>query len=185
MKVEATAIAGVIIFEPRVFSDERGVFFETWSQARYFDEGIPETFVQDNVSRSTRGVLRGLHYQLPDAQGKLLSVLEGEIFDVAVDIRRGSPTYKQWVGLTLSATNRRQLYVPAGCAHGFQAVSPEAVLLYKCTEYYQPSSERSILWSDDQLAIPWPMPPILSGKDRDAPLLRDIPDSRLPEFVAP
>ena len=185
MKVEATSVPGVIIIEPRAFPDDRGVFFETWSQARYAQAGVPERFVQDNISRSARGVVRGLHYQHPNAQGKLLTVLEGEIFDIAVDIRRGSPTFKQWVGATLSAENRRQLYVPAGFAHGFQAVSAEAVLLYKCTEYYQPSSEHSILWSDGELAIPWPLPPILSDKDRDAPLLRDIPDSRLPEFVTP
>ena len=185
MKVEDTEIPGVILFEPRAFSDDRGVFFETWSHERYAQAGVPEKFVQDNVSRSSRGVLRGLHYQLPNAQGKLLSVLDGEIFDVAVDIRRGSPTFRQWVGVTLSAENRRQLYVPAGCAHGFQALSESATVLYKCTEYYHQSSEQSVLWSDDELAIPWTLPPILSDKDRDAPLLRDIPRGRLPEFSAP
>ena len=159
------------------------MFFETWSQALYAQAGVPEKFVQDNVSRSARGVLRGLHYQEPNAQGKLLSVLEGEIFDVAVDIRPGSPTFKQWVGMTLSAENRRQLYVPAGFAHGFQAMSANATVLYKCTEYYDHASEHSILWSDDEFAIPWPLPPILSDKDRDAPLLRDIPESRLPQFT--
>lgn len=183
MKVEATAIPGVIIIEPRAFSDERGMFFETWSQVRYAQAGVPEKFVQDNVSRSTRGVLRGLHYQEPNAQGKLLSVLEGEIFDVAVDLRQGSPTFKQWVGVTLSAENQRQLYVPAGIAHGFQATSASATVLYKCTAYYDHASEHSILWSDDELAIPWPLPPILSDKDRDAPLLRDIPQGRLPQFT--
>ena len=183
MKVEATATPGVIIIEPRAFSDERGMFFETWSQARYAQAGVPEKFVQDNVSRSARGVLRGLHYQEPNAQGKLLSVLDGEIFDVAVDIRRGSPTFTQWVGVTLSAENRRQLYVPAGFAHGFQAMSANATVLYKCTEYYHSASELSVSWSDDELAIPWPLPPILSDKDRDAPLLRDIPESRLPQFT--
>ena len=183
MKVETTAIPGVIIIEPRAFSDERGMFFETWSQARYAQAGVPEKFVQDNVSRSTRGVLRGLHYQQPNAQGKLLSVLDGEIFDVAVDIRQGSPTFKQWVGVTLSAESRRQLYVPAGFAHGFQAMSANATVLYKCTEYYDHASELSVCWSDDQLTIPWSLPPILSDKDRDAPLLRDIPKGRLPQFT--
>lgn len=183
MKVEATAIPGLIIIEPRAFSDDRGVFFETWSQARYAHAGVPEKFVQDNVSRSSRGVLRGLHYQHPNAQGKLLSVLEGEIFDIAVDIRRGSPTFKQWVGVTLSAENRRQLYVPAGCAHGFQAMSANATVLYKCTEYYDSASELSVSWSDDVLAIPWPLPPILSDKDGEAPRLREIPHARLPQFT--
>lgn len=182
MKVEATAIPGLIIIEPRAFSDDRGVFFETWSQARYALAGLPEQFVQDNVSRSARGVLRGLHYQEPNAQGKLLSVLEGEIFDIAVDIRRGSPTFKQWVGATLSAENRHQLYVPAGFAHGFQAMSADATVLYKCTAFYDHESEHSVRWSDDELAIQWPLPPILSDKDRDAPCLREIPQDRLPQF---
>ena len=182
MKVEATALPGVIIIEPRVFPDERGLFFETWSQARYAQAGVAEQFVQDNLSRSSRGVVRGLHYQLPYTQGKLLSVVNGEIFDVAVDIRPGSPTFKQWVGVTLSATNRRQLYVPAGYAHGFQALSDEAALLYKCTEYYQPSAEQSILWSDEELAIRWALPPILGDKDRAAPRLADVPEDRLPPY---
>ena len=185
MKVEATAIPGVVIIEPRAFSDNRGMFFETWSQARYAEAGIPERFVQDNLSHSSRGVLRGLHYQQPNAQGKLLSVLDGEIFDVAVDIRQGSPTYGKWVGVTLSAQNHRQLYVPAGCAHGFQAMSATATVHYKCTEYYDTASELSVNWSDGDLAIPWALPPILSDKDRDAPLLRDIPRGRLPEYSAP
>ena len=184
MNVESTAIPGVLLLEPRVFSDARGVFFETWSLLRYAQAGLPTTFVQDNISRSRRGVIRGLHYQLPNAQGKLLSVLEGEIFDVAVDIRRGSPTFGQWVGATLNAENHRQMYVPPGCAHGFQAMSASAVVLYKCTEYYHPSSERSVLWSDEELAISWSLPPILADKDRDAPLLRDIPASHLPEYSA-
>lgn len=183
MKVEATAIPGVLLLEPRVFSDGRGDFFETWSMERYARAGMPERFVQDNVSRSSRAVLRGLHYQLPNAQGKLLSVLEGEILDIAVDIRRDSSTFKQWVAETLSAENGRQLYVPAGCAHGFQALSATAVVLYKCTEYYDVASERIILWSDDELAIPWPLPPIVSDKDRDARPLREIPEGELPGFA--
>ncbi len=183
MNVEATEIPGVLIVHPDAYTDERGLFYETWSQARYAHAGMPETFVQDNVSRSSRGVLRGLHFQYPQSQGKLLSVLEGEIFDVAVDIRRGSPTFGRWVGATLSAANHVQLYVPAGCAHGFQALSDEAVVLYKCTEYYQHGSERSVLWSDEELAIPWTLPPILSAKDRTAPRLRAIPESALPPYT--
>jgi dTDP-4-dehydrorhamnose 3,5-epimerase len=182
VKSEATDIPGVVIIHPDVYTDERGVFFETWSQARYANVGVPETFVQDNVSRSSRGVLRGLHYQLPHAQGKLLSVLEGEIFDVAVDIRRGSPSYGKWVGVTLSSTNHVQLYVPAGCAHGFQALSDEAVVLYKCTEYYHHNSDHSVLWSDSDLAIPWALPPLLSAKDRVAPRLSDVPKGELPMY---
>ena len=185
MNVEATDIPGVLIVRPNVFTDERGLFYETWSKARYGHAGMPETFVQDNVSRSSRGVLRGLHYQLPNAQGKLLSVLHGEIFDVAVDIRRDSPSYGKWVGVTLSAANQVQLYVPAGCAHGFQALSAEAVVLYKCTEYYDHGSERSVFWSDEDVAIPWVLPPILSGKDQAAPRLRDIPPDKLPVYAAP
>lgn len=185
MKVEATELPGVVTVAPRAFSDDRGLFFETWSRARYAQAGMPEDFVQDNVSRSARGVLRGLHYQLPFAQGKLVSVLAGEVFDVVLDIRRGSPTFRQWTGVTLSADNRRQLYVPAGCAHGFQALSAEAVVLYKCTQYYDQPSEFTVLWSDEELAIPWTLPPILSAKDRAAPRLREIPDERLPEFSTP
>ncbi len=182
MNVEATEMPGVLIVHPDAYTDERGLFYETWSQARYAHAGMPETFVQDNVSRSSRGVLRGLHYQDPHAQGKLLSVLEGEIFDVAVDIRRGSPTYGRWVGVTLSATNHVQLYVPAGCAHGFQALSDEAVVLYKCTEYYHHGADHSVLWSDEDLGIPWTLPPILSAKDRAARRLSAIPGSELPTY---
>ena len=182
MKVESTEIPGVAVIHPNAFADSRGLFYETWNQSRYASAGMPEAFVQDNVSRSSRGVLRGLHYQLPQSQGKLLSVLAGEIFDVAVDIRRGSPAFGKWVGVTLSAANHLQLYVPAGCAHGFQALSDEAVVLYKCTEYYHPASERAVLWSDEDLGIPWTLPPILSAKDQDAPHLRAIPEGALPVY---
>ena len=180
MKVVPTAIDGVTVVEPRVFGDARGVFFESWSELRYANAGLPGRFVQDNVSRSSRGALRGLHYQRPHGQGKLVSVVEGEIFDVAVDIRRDSPTFRQWVGVTLSAANQRQLYIPVGFAHGFQAVSDTAIVLYKCTEYYDAACERSILWSDDEIAIPWALAPLLSDKDRDAPCLRDLHADELP-----
>ena len=183
MEVEATVIPGVVVIQPDVFTDERGVFHEAWSQRRYAEAGVREAFVQDNISRSARGVLRGLHYQDPHPQGKLLSVLQGEIFDVAVDIRRGSPAFGQWVGVTLSDANHRQLYIPPGCAHGFQALS-EAVVTYKCTEYFEQGSDRYVLWSDEDLGISWTLPPILSAKDRIAPCLRDIAEAALPVYSA-
>jgi dTDP-4-dehydrorhamnose 3,5-epimerase len=190
-----TRLPGVVIFEPRVFRDDRGEFLETWHQARYAAAGLPEAFVQDNLSVSRRGVLRGLHYQHPLAQGKLVSVLEGEVFDVAVDIRRGSPTFARWVGMTLSGENRRQLYVPPGFAHGFYVTSDRALFLYKCTAYYAPSDEGSVLWNDPDLAIDWPLgqrsvvsgqssgaDPILAPKDAAAPRLAGIPGDRLPQY---
>ncbi len=175
-------IPGLVVIEPAVFADARGAFLESWSRARYAEAGIVDDFVQDNVSHSVRGVLRGLHYQQPRAQGKLISVVQGEAFDVAVDIRTGSPTYRQWTGISLSGENRRQLYIPPGFAHGFQVLSADATVLYKCTDYYDHSSEHSILWSDEDLAIAWPLEPILSAKDRDAPRLRDLPAHALPPY---
>ncbi|MCD2511105.1 dTDP-4-dehydrorhamnose 3,5-epimerase [Comamonas endophytica] len=173
MKATPLAIPEVILFEPRVFGDERGFFFESFSQQR-FDEAVGGhyDFVQDNHSRSSRGVLRGLHYQLPPhAQGKLVRVVEGAVFDVAVDIRRSSPTFGQWVGAHLSAENHHQLWVPPGFAHGFVVLSDSAQFLYKTTNYYAPASERSIIWNDPQLAIDWPLDaaPSLSAKDAVAP----------------
>lgn len=169
MKATPLAIPEVILFEPKVFGDDRGFFFESFSQQR-FDEAVGQhyDFVQDNHSRSSRGVLRGLHYQLPPhAQGKLVRVVEGEVFDVAVDIRRSSPTFGQWVGAHLSAENQHQLWVPPGFAHGFVVLSESAQFLYKTTSYYAPASERSIMWNDPQLGIGWPgdAAPSLSAKD--------------------
>lgn len=189
MKVIETSLPGVLLVEPRVFRDERGHFLETWNLERCRVAGLPESFVQDNVSVSRRGVLRGLHYQEPNAQGKLVSVLEGEVFDVAVDIRQGSPNYGRWVGYTLSAANARQLYVPEGFAHGFVVVSEVAVFSYKCTAFYDPNAEGSVRWDDPDLHIDWPVEsPILSPKDAAAPRLVELPAERLPRFrseVAP
>ncbi len=180
MNVTPTELPGVLVIEPRVFGEARGWFKETWNAARYAPHGIPTTFVQDNVSYSIPGVLRGLHYQLPNAQGKLVSVLEGEIYDVAVDIRRGSPTFGRAVGVILSSDNHRQLWVPEGFAHGFYVKKP-ALVGYKVTALYDPKAERAILWSDADLAIEWPgHEPVLSDKDARAPRLKDIPVDLLP-----
>jgi dTDP-4-dehydrorhamnose 3,5-epimerase len=169
MRAIATSIPEVIILEPKVFGDERGFFYESFN-AKAFEEatGVKREFVQDNHSRSARGVLRGLHYQLQQAQGKLVRVTVGEVFDVAVDLRRSSPTFGQWVGEILSAENKRQLWVPEGFAHGFVVLSDYAEFLYKTTDYYAPEHERSILWNDPDLAIEWPLQeaPQLSGKDQ-------------------
>lgn len=175
MNIIDTAITDVKIIEPKVFGDERGFFYESFSQ-RLFDEavGYRVDFVQDNHSRSARGVLRGLHYQLPPyAQGKLVRCTVGEVFDVAVDIRRSSPTFGQWVGVHLSAENKRQLWIPAGFAHGFVTLSEHAEFLYKTTQYYAPSHDRGILWNDPAIGIVWPDAGTLqlSGKDQVQPLL--------------
>lgn len=176
MNVQPTALAGVLILEPRLFEDARGFFYESFNQ-RAFDEatGLSRPFVQDNHSQSRRGVLRGLHYQIQQAQGKLVRVLRGEIFDVAVDLRRSSPTFGQWTGALLSAQNRRQLWVPEGFAHGFLVTSEEAEVLYKTTDFYAPAHERSLRWDDPALAIGWPLqdPPLLSAKDAEAAVLAD------------
>jgi dTDP-4-dehydrorhamnose 3,5-epimerase len=178
-----TALPEVVIVETPVFGDERGYFFETWQSVRYGAAGLPSEFLQVNISYSRRGVLRGLHFQNPHPQGKLLSVLQGEIFDVAVDIRRGAPHFGQWVGVTLSAENRRQLYVPEGFAHGFCVLSEAALVQYKCTALYQPKSERSLLWDDPQIGIAWPVAhPILSEKDLRAPRLGEIDPEFLPLY---
>jgi dTDP-4-dehydrorhamnose 3,5-epimerase len=169
------AIPDVILVEPRVFGDDRGYFLETYKQSAFADAGIPDVFVQYNHSHSAHGVLRGLHYQLhPMAQGKLLSVMAGEIFDVAVDIRRGSPTYGQWVSATLSAANHRLLYVPPGFAHGFCVVSDMVDLLYQVTAEYSQIHELGILWNDPDIGVAWPIDePLLSPRDVAAPRLRD------------
>lgn len=184
MNVLETRLPGVLIIEPDVFGDARGFFMETWSQERYREVGLPAGFVQDNLSRSARGVLRGLHFQSPHPQGKLISVLEGEVFDVAVDVRTGSPTFGEWVGEVLSSVNRRQLYVPEGFAHGFVVTDDTALFSYKCTEYYHPETERSILWNDPEIGIEWPIgDPILSDKDGRAPRLAAIPSDKLPRHA--
>lgn len=174
MKATPLAIADVVLFEPKVFGDERGFFFESFNH-RSFEEAIGRSvrFVQDNHSRSVRGVLRGLHYQIQQTQGKLVRVVEGEVFDVAVDIRRSSSTFGKWVGAYLSAENKHQLWVPEGFAHGFVVLSETAEFLYKTTDYYEPTYERSILWSDPDLDIHWPLAerPALSSKDQQGALL--------------
>ncbi|KTC36475.1 MAG: dTDP-4-dehydrorhamnose 3,5-epimerase [Pseudomonas sp.] len=176
MKVIATELPGVLIIEPRVFGDERGFFYESFN-AKAFAEasGLQVQFVQDNHSRSQKGVLRGLHYQLQNTQGKLVRVTQGEVLDVAVDIRRSSPHFGQWVAVRLSAANHRQMWVPEGFAHGFVVLSDFAEFLYKTTDYYTPSAERSIRWDDPTLAIDWELtePPQLSAKDQAANLLSE------------
>jgi dTDP-4-dehydrorhamnose 3,5-epimerase len=180
VNVSPTPLPGVLVIEPRVFREARGWFTETWSAARYAELGVSSAFVQDNVSYSLPGVLRGLHYQLPNAQGKLVYVLEGEIFDVAVDLRRDSPTFRKWTGVTLSSDNHRQLWVPVGFAHGFLTRKP-SIVAYKVDAPYDPASERAVLWSDEDLRIEWPgREPLLSDKDARAPRLRDIPPGHLP-----
>ena len=183
MKVTPTALPEVLVIEPKFFGDARGYFFESYSARRYAEAGITATFVQDNVSRSRRGVLRGLHYQHPHGQGKLVGVLEGEVFDVAVDVRRGSPTFGRWVGECLSADNKRQLYLPPGFAHGFLVTSEEALFAYKCTDYYHPETERSIRWDDPRIGIEWPIAgPVVSAKDHVAVTLDDMPAELLPAY---
>lgn len=183
MKIIETKLPGVIIVEPKVFGDARGFFLETWQKSRYEAIGISEQFVQDNVSFSTSGVLRGLHYQNPHAQGKLVSVVQGEVFDVAVDIRVGSPTFRLWAGVLLSGENHRQLWIPPGFAHGFCVVSETVYFSYKCTDVYTPEAEGGISWNDPDIGIEWPISAVeLSGKDREYPRLRDIPTDCLPKY---
>lgn len=180
MNVLPQNLPEVLLLEPRVFGDARGSFFESWNGRRYAEAGLPDTFVQDNVSRSVRGILRGLHLQFPHPQGKLVQVLEGEVFDVAVDVRAGSPTFGEHVAVVLSAENRRQLWIPPGFAHGFVVTSGSAIFHYKCTDYYAPAHELSIRWDDPDLAIAWPIrEPQLSAKDAAALRLADIPAERL------
>jgi dTDP-4-dehydrorhamnose 3,5-epimerase len=183
MKVTPTTLPDVLLVEPKVFGDTRGYFFESYNARRYAEAGIAATFVQDNVSLSQRGVLRGLHFQHPYGQGKLVGVLKGEVFDVAVDVRRGSPTFGRWVGECLSAENMRQLYLPPGFAHGFLVTSDEALFAYKCTEYYRPEAERSIRWDDARIGIDWPVEgPVVSAKDHVAVTLDAMPAEFLPAF---
>jgi dTDP-4-dehydrorhamnose 3,5-epimerase len=179
MNVIATPLQGLLVLEPRVFGDERGFFFESYNERRFAElTGVTEPFVQDNHSRSVCGVLRGLHYQIQQAQGKLVRVTAGAVFDVAVDLRRSSPTFGQWYGAELSAENKRQMWIPAGFAHGFLVTSDAAEFLYKTTDYWAPEHERAILWNDPAIGIAWPLgadgaAPQLSGKDQTAALLAD------------
>ena len=177
MKVLTTPIDGLLVIEPKVFGDERGFFTETWQASRYADAGISGEFVQDNHSRSSQGILRGLHYQIQNPQGKLVRVTSGEVFDVAVDLRRHSATFGQWYGVLLSGTNHRQFWVPPGFAHGFYVVSESADFLYKCTDYYAPEFERCLRWDDPSIGIEWPLvdgePPKLSAKDSEGAFLGD------------
>ena len=174
MQVSKTPIDGLLTIEPKIFADPRGMFYEVYSENKYEEHGIP-CFVQDNHSVSKKGVLRGLHYQVNPGQGKLVRVTRGEVFDVAVDIRKQSPTYGKWWGLSLSETNNFQLYIPIGFAHGFCVLSELAEVLYKCSDYYSPENERGILWNDPDLAIDWPVKdPILSEKDAVYPLFSEL-----------
>lgn len=183
MNVVEMDLPGVKIVEPRVFGDPRGFFLETWNGPRYEGAGIGARFVQDNMSRSAQGVLRGLHLQHPHGQGKLVWAVEGEVFDVAVDVRVGSPTFGRWVGLRLSADNKRQLWVPPGFAHGFCVTSDHATVSYKCTTLYDPSSEVGVAWNDASIGITWPVrDPLVSEKDAAALPLHAIPPERLPRY---
>ncbi len=180
MNVISCDIPGLLLVEPKVFGDARGFFMETWNRQRYRDAGLAGDFVQDNVSLSRRGILRGLHFQNPGGQGKLVSVLHGEVFDAAVDIRRSSPTFGRWHGLTLSAENKRQFFIPPGFAHGFAVLSETALFAYKCTEPYAPQNELTLAWNDPEIGIRWPLEsPHLSEKDARGLRLREIPKERL------
>ncbi len=184
MNVIETDLPGVVIIEPKVFGDERGFFMESWNRRRYEEIGLPHGYVQDNLSFSAHGVLRGLHFQNPNPQGKLVSVLRGEVFDVAVDIRVGSPTFGRWTGVTLSAENKRQLYIPPDFAHGFVVTGEAALFFYKCTDYYAPDSEGTVLWNDPEIGIEWPIAePNLSDKDRLARPLRELREDALPRHA--
>ena len=183
MNVHRCELAGLLIIEPKVFGDARGYFLETWNERRYHEVGLEARFVQDNLSSSRRGILRGLHLQNPNPQGKLLQVLQGEVFDVAVDLRRGSPTFKRWHGLTLSDQNKRQFYIPPGFAHGFAVLSEMALFHYKCTAFYSPADEISIRWNDPEIGVQWPLKePLLSDRDAKAIPLREVPEDRLLVF---
>jgi dTDP-4-dehydrorhamnose 3,5-epimerase len=183
MKTIPTSLPDVFVVEPQVFKDARGYFYESFHQAKYAKLGIHVGFVQTNVSRSAKGVLRGLHYQWPHPQGKLVSVLEGDVYDVAVDIRRGSPTFGQWTGVMLTAENNRHLWIPPGFAHGFCVLSEYATFTYQCTTLYDPVADAAISWNDAAIGIDWPVSePLISDKDAKAPLLADVPADRLPTF---
>lgn len=183
MNIVKTKLPGVVIIEPHVFGDARGFFMETWREDRYAEAGLPERFVQDNLSFSQKGVVRGLHFQNPNSQGKLVYVLQGEVFDVAVDIRIGSPSFSRWKGVRLSGENKRQFYIPAGFAHGFCVMSETALFAYKCTDGYNPQAEHGIIWNDPDVSIEWPVrEPVLSEKDQRYGRLKDLAEGMLPRF---
>lgn len=185
MRLTPTAIPDVLLIEPTVHRDARGCFLETWSAPRFAAHGLDVTFVQDNLSCSARGVVRGLHAQHPDDQAKLISVVSGRVFDVAVDVRRGSPTFGRWVGVELTAGGARQLWIPEGFAHGFLALEEDTRVLYKATAAYRPAAELAVRWDDPAIGIDWPLggcSPIVSPRDVAAPLLADVPEWRLPPW---
>jgi dTDP-4-dehydrorhamnose 3,5-epimerase len=183
VKVTPTPLSGLLVLEPRIFKDDRGYFVETYQQERYREAGITQPFVQDNTSHSIKDTLRGMHFQQPRAQGKLVSCTRGAIWDAVIDVRQGSPTFGKWFGVELSAATARQLWVPTGFAHGFCVLSDTADVTYKCTDYYAPGTERAVLWNDPDVGIAWPVKsPLLSPKDAVAPRLKDAPV--LPAFSA-
>lgn len=187
MKIIETCLPGVLIFEPKVFGDERGFFVETYRESVFAEAGLNAAFIQDNQSRSRRGVLRGLHYQLQQPQGKLVRAARGRVFDVAVDVRQDSPTFGQWAGAILDDSTHRQMYIPPGFAHGFVVLSELADFVYKCTNYYHPRSEAGICWNDPEIGIEWPTEileeVILSDKDRSLPFLKDQVSELLPKYA--
>jgi len=181
MNIITTSIEGILIIEPQTFEDQRGFFMETYNQSRYVKAGVNKVFVQDNLSYSLQGTVRGLHFQIKNPQAKLVHVITGEIFDVAVDIRPGSATFGQWTGIHLSDKNRRQLYIPEGFAHGFCVLSDAARFSYKCSDFYAPEDEGGIIWSDPDIGISWPLEnPIISEKDKQYPKLSDLKHEQLP-----
>jgi len=183
MIVTETGLKGLLLIKADCFGDQRGFFMETWSKKRYYEFGIAVDFVQDNLSFSSYGVLRGMHFQNPQGQGKLVFVLQGEVYDVAIDIRRGSPTFGKWEGFYLSGKDKRQLYIPEGFAHGYCVTSPTALFAYKCTNYYRPEAEQGILWNDPDINIDWPIAdPTLSNKDIGHQLLKDYILADLPFY---
>jgi dTDP-4-dehydrorhamnose 3,5-epimerase len=181
MNIKETKLQGLLVLEPDVFGDQRGYFLEMYNRTRYSDAGISKNFVQDNISFSKKGVLRGLHFQHPQPQGKLVQVISGSVLDVAVDIRSGSATFGNWHGEILSDENHKQLYIPEGFAHGFCVLSETAIFHYKCTDFYNPAAEGGIIWNDPDIGIEWPVgEPVVSGKDAKYPRLKDIAKNKLP-----
>ena len=184
MKLIETDLPGCLIIEPQMIGDARGFFYESYHAEKYKKAGLDLRFVQTNVSRSAHGVLRGLHYQWPNPQGKLVSVLEGEVYDVAVDIRRGSPTFARWTAAVLSADNKRHFWIPEGFAHGFAVLSDNATFVYQCTAHYDHSADAGVRWNDADIAVDWPLgAPLLSEKDQRTPFLRDVLYEKIPEYV--